>query len=217
MPTSENVENEDDESTKVGLQEPSESTSVEGGTETSATFRSEQGTTHNGRGRNKLMWGIIACVAIAILAICGVLFSKFSEKKEVVSPSSVQELNESKPHGGKDNRSNVRTNSADKPTSAQQNTEQGEASTPSSVEPSNNNTSPTVNQSSNSQASQPEPTSSPQQPSNSAQSSNTQTGQSEVASKVENALKNKQNPNNGGAVQSAEEKVQSASKKSKKK
>ena len=214
---SEDVENEDDESTKVGLHEPSESTSAEGGAETSATFRGEQGTTHNGRGRNKLMWGIIACVAIAILAICGVLFSKFSEKKEVVSPSSVQELNESKPHGGKDKRSNVRTNSADKPTSAQQNTEQGEASTPSSVEPSNNNTSPTVNKSSNSQASQPEPTSSPQQPSNSAQSSNTQTGQSEVASKVENALKNKQNPNNGGAVQSAEEKVQSASKKSKKK
>ena len=208
---SEDVENEDDESTKVGLHEPSESTSVEGGAETSATFRSEQGTTHNGRGRNKLMWGIIACVAIAILAICGVLFSKFHEKKEVV-PSSVQELNESKPHDGKDNRSNVRGNSADKPTSSQTNNEQGDTSTPSSVEPSNNNTSTTGSQSSNSHASQQEQTTPNPQPSNSAQSSNTQTGQSGVVPKVENALKNKNKPvEEGGAVQSAEEKVQNAS------
>ena len=217
LSASEDVENEDDESTKIGLHEPSESTSVEGGAETSATFRGEQGTTHNGRGRNKLMWGIIACVAIAILAIFGVLFSKFPDKKEVV-PSSVQELNDSKPNGGKDNKSNVRTNSADKPTSTQTNNEQGETSTPSSVEPSNNNSSTTGNQSSNSHASQQEQTTPNPQPSNSTQSSNTQTGQSEVASKVENALKNKNKPvEEGGAVQSAEEKVQSASKKSKKK
>ena len=160
------------------------------------------------------MWGIIACVAIAILAICGVLFSKFPEKKEVV-PSSVQELNESKPHGGKDNRSNVRTNSDDKPTSSQPDKEQGEASAPSSVEPSNNSSSPSGNQSSNSQASQPGQTTTPQQPSNPAQSLNSQTGQTEVVSKVENALKNKKKQNNGGAVQSAEEKVQSASNKKK--
>ena len=212
LSASEDVENEDDESTKVGLHEPSESTSAEGGAETSATFRGEQGTTHNGRGRNKLMWGIIACVAIAILAICGVLFSKFPEKKEVV-PSSVQELNESKPHDGKDNRSNVRTNSAGKLTSSQPDKEQDEASTPSSVESSNNNTSLTGNQSTDSQASQPEQTTSSQQPSHPTQSSDSQTGQSRVATKVENALKNKKKQNDGGAVQSAEEKIKSASKK----
>ena len=172
LSASEDVENEDDEITKVGLHEPSESTSAEGGAETSATFRGEQGTTHNGRGRNKLLWGIIACVAIAILAICGVLFSKFPEKKEVV-PSSVQELKDSKPHGDKDYKSNVRTNSADKPTSTQTNNEQGETSTSSSVDPSNNNSSTTGNQSSNSQASQQEQTTPPPQPSNSEQSSNT--------------------------------------------
>lgn len=212
LSASEDVENEDDEITKVGLHDPSESTSVAGGAETSATFRGEQGTTHNGRGRNKLMWGIIACVAIAILAICGVLFSKFPEKKEVGS-SSVQELNESKPHGGKDNRSNVRGNSADKPTSSQTNNEQGETSTPSSVEPSNNNSSPTGSQSSNSQSSQQEQTSPNPQPSNLTQSSNPQTGQSGVASMVENAFKNKKKPVEDGAVQSEEEKVQSVSKK----
>lgn len=216
LSASEDVENEDDESTKVGLHEPSESTSAEGGAETSATFRGEQGTTHNGRGRNKLMWGIIACVAIAILAICGVLFSKFPEKKEVAPPSSVQELNESIPHGGRNNRSNVRPNSAGKPTSPQLNNGQVETSTSSSVEPSNNSSSPTGNQSSNSQASQQGQTFPTPQPSNSAQSSNSQTGQSGVASKVENALKNTKKKNDGGAVQSAEEKVQNASKKVKK-
>ena len=154
----------------------------------------------------------VAVAVIAILAICGVLFSKFPEKKEVGS-SSVQELNESKPHGGKDNRSNVRGNSADKPTSSQTNNEQGETSTPSSVEPSNNNSSPTGSQSSNSQSSQQEQTSPNPQPSNLTQSSNTQTGQSGVASMVENAFKNKKKPVEDGAVQSEEEKVQSVSKK----
>lgn len=217
LSASEDVENEDDESTKVGLHEPSESTTVEGGAEASATFRGEQGTTHNGRGRNKLMWGIIACVAIAILAICGVLFSKFPEKKEL-APSSIQELNDSKPHSGKDNRSNVRTNSADKPISIQPNNEQGETSTPSSVESSNNTSSPTGNQYSNSQAAQQGQTVPNPQPSNSAQSSNTQTGQSGVVSKVENALKNKNKPvEEGGTVKSEEEKVQSASNKVRKK
>lgn len=45
--------------------------------ETTATFHSEQGANHKDRGCNKRLWGILACIAIAILAICGILFSKF--------------------------------------------------------------------------------------------------------------------------------------------
>ena len=135
------------------------------------------------------MWGIIACVAIAILAICGVLFSKSPEKKEVASPRE-QKINGPKSHGNASG-TNGKTTSADNKTSAQPNAEQGDTLISSSGEPPINNSSPAGNPSSNSQASQPEQTSSPQQSSNPAQSLNSQTGQSGVATKVENALKNK--------------------------
>ena len=54
--------------------------------ETSATFPGEQGANHKDRGCNKRLWGILACIAIAILAICGILFSKSPEKKDVAQP-----------------------------------------------------------------------------------------------------------------------------------
>ena len=43
--------------------------------ESSATFPGEQGANHKDRGCNKRLWGILACIAIAILALCGILFS----------------------------------------------------------------------------------------------------------------------------------------------
>ena len=211
IPESETEVTELDESTKADVGNSSETTAVQGGAGTSATFHGEQGTNHNGRRRNKLMWGIIACVAIAILAICGVLFSKFPEKKEVASPSE-QKINGSKPHGRKKGRTNGNTTSADNKTSAQTNTEQGDTSTLSSGEPSNNNSSPTGNPSPNSQALQPEQTSSTPQTSGQTQNSGSQLSSQETLSKIKDASISSQNSDNGGAVQSAEENVQSASK-----
>ena len=54
--------------------------------ESSATFPGEQGANHKDRGCNKRLWGILACVAIAVLALCGILFSKSPEKKDVAQP-----------------------------------------------------------------------------------------------------------------------------------
>lgn len=88
--TGENTDVSSSETKEVNANDSSKKTAVEGGTETPATFHGVQRTTVYGGGRNKLMWRIIACVAIAILAICGVIFSKSSEKKEVEQPS-VQE------------------------------------------------------------------------------------------------------------------------------
>lgn len=86
IPESETEAAEVDESTKTDVGNSSETTAVQGGAGTSATFRGEQGANHNGRRRNKVMWGIIACVAIAVLALCGILFSKSPEGKEVAQP-----------------------------------------------------------------------------------------------------------------------------------
>lgn len=76
----------DSQSTKAGQTASSGSPAVGGGTEASAMFRGEQGTTHNGSGRNKNMWEVLACVAITVLALCGILFSKSPEGKEVAQP-----------------------------------------------------------------------------------------------------------------------------------
>ena len=54
--------------------------------ETSATSQGVQRDNNKGRGRNKIMWGVLACVAIALLALCGILFSKSPEKKDVAQP-----------------------------------------------------------------------------------------------------------------------------------
>lgn len=86
VPASNDEETQDSQSTEVRPTTSSESSAVGGGTETSATFPDEQGANHKDRGCNKRLWGILACIAIAILAICGILFSKFPEKKEVVQP-----------------------------------------------------------------------------------------------------------------------------------
>ena len=93
-PTSQQEEVEQNgDSTKAVLPHSSESTAVEGGTADSATFHGKQGSNVHVGGRHKLMWRILACIAIAILAICGFLFSKFSEKKEIVPPPA-QETSE---------------------------------------------------------------------------------------------------------------------------
>lgn len=210
LSTSEDEKNEDDESTKVGLQESSESTSVEGGAGTSATFPGEQGTDHIGRGRNKLMWGIIACVAIAILAICGVLFSKFS-KEEVAQPP-IQESSTHEAGIGKTRSNNTGGKTTTPQKAATQNPEQGESSTEPSQEQGITSSTAPEGQSTNS-----EQTSSTSQPAHSGEATSTQTAPPSKTSnfqKAGNALKNKQNSNEGGgAVQSEEEKVQSASKK----
>lgn len=54
--------------------------------ETSAMSQGVQRDNNKGRGRNKIMWGVLACVAIALLALCGILFSKSPEKKDVAQP-----------------------------------------------------------------------------------------------------------------------------------
>lgn len=54
----------------------------------SATSNSPQKENHHDKGRNKLAWRVFVCLVVALLAICGVLFTKGSDKKEVVSPQS---------------------------------------------------------------------------------------------------------------------------------
>lgn len=76
-PTSE-IDEETTENSKVGFVPFSESIAAE----TSAAFRMKQVTVSNGGGDNKLIWRIIMGISIAILAICGVFFSKFQLKKE---------------------------------------------------------------------------------------------------------------------------------------
>lgn len=78
-PTSEINENEETiENTKVGFFSHSESIAAEN----SAVFRMKQVAVSNGGGDNKLIWRIIMGISVAILAICGVFFSKFQLKKE---------------------------------------------------------------------------------------------------------------------------------------
>lgn len=86
VPASNDEDTKDSQSTKVGQTASSGSPAVGGGTEASATFRSGQGANHKDRGGNQIMWGVLACVAIAVLALCGILFSKSPEKKDVAQP-----------------------------------------------------------------------------------------------------------------------------------
>lgn len=63
------------------------STAASGGANlASATSNGQQKGNHNDKGRKKLTWRVFVCLVVALLAICGVLFTKFPEKKEVVSP-----------------------------------------------------------------------------------------------------------------------------------
>lgn len=54
--------------------------------ENSAMSQGVQRANNKGSGRNKNIWGILACVAIAVLALCGILFSKSPEKKDIAQP-----------------------------------------------------------------------------------------------------------------------------------
>ena len=88
-----NTPNEDnDESTKASTLRNQASTAASGvAKRTFATFRRWQKVNHNDKGRNKLVWRVFVCL-VALLAICGVLFTKFPEKKEVVSPQGEEHL-----------------------------------------------------------------------------------------------------------------------------
>lgn len=89
-----------DESTKVSVHNEKESTAVEGGAESSATFRGKPGTTHNDRGRNKLVWGIFAGIAVAVLTVAGYLISKHHEDEEVTQPT-IQHIHKPVPQKSK--------------------------------------------------------------------------------------------------------------------
>ena len=86
VPASNDEDTKDSQSTKVGQTASSGSPAVGGATEASATFPGGQGANHKDRGSNQIMWGVLACVAIAVLALCGILFSKSPEGKEVAQP-----------------------------------------------------------------------------------------------------------------------------------
>lgn len=86
VPASNDEDTKDSQSTKVGQTASSASPAVGGATEASATFRSGQGANHKDRGGNQIMWGVLACVAIAVLALCGIFFSKSPVGKEVAQP-----------------------------------------------------------------------------------------------------------------------------------
>lgn len=86
VPASNDEDTKESQSTKAGQTASSGLPAVGGGTEASAMFRSGHGANHNGSGRNKNMWGVLACVAIAVLALCCILFSKSPEKKDVAQP-----------------------------------------------------------------------------------------------------------------------------------
>ncbi len=97
VPASNDEDTKDSQSTKVGQTASSGSPAVGGGTEASATFRSGQGANHKDRGGNQIMWGVLACVAIAVLTLCGILFSKSPEKKDVAQPPA-KAVRERNPH-----------------------------------------------------------------------------------------------------------------------
>lgn len=134
-----------DESVKVSLTPSSKSAVVEGGAEAPATFHSLQEKANNGRRCNNLMWKIFACVAISILAICGVFFSKFSEKKVVVPPK-VHGVKASKPQGGKSHISSTEKSSTEHKATSQNNKEQGDTTSLPSVETPINGSDQTENQ-----------------------------------------------------------------------
>lgn len=65
--------------------------------ENSAMSQGVQRANNKGSGRNKNIWGILACVAIAVLTLCGILFSKSPEKKDVAQPPA-KAVRERNPH-----------------------------------------------------------------------------------------------------------------------
>ena len=99
VPATEKEESPNDESKKTGMAQSSSSTAAEGGAEASATFQGERKTSNQRGGHNKLKWGIIACAAIAILGICGIFQSRFTEKQEILTPS--KEKSTQNPKGAK--------------------------------------------------------------------------------------------------------------------
>lgn len=205
-------ETEEDESEKMSATVSSESTAVEGGTETSAVFLSKKETTDKDGGRNKLMWGIIACVAIAILAICGVLFSKFPKKEEVeVAQPPVQKTGIQKSQINKSREAVPEKISTESDAPSKNTTEQGTPPPASSNEHHTSAPNTSSDQSSTTKPSKTEESASTT--ANVEQAAGSQAGQSNNPSRVnqaEAAIQKATDDNTGNVVQSEETKVKQA-------
>lgn len=189
--------------------ESSTTTAVEGGTETSATFHRQQGTHNNGGKRSKLMWGIIACLAVAILAIGGTYISRFLEEKVTQPP--VQETDIQQPQEGENRDAAAGKTSTELKTPAKNNPESGSSTSVASDSP-NTVVTDTVPPAP-SQASNPDTTS---HSTPSGQGTGSQSGHSNNQVRINQAgaaLKNRTNTNAGTVPQSDQDKVKQANRK----
>lgn len=207
---SKKIKNEsNDTSTKESVPVSKEAMNLKGDTEDiSGAFRRQQGTNYNYKKCKKLMQIIFACIVIALLAICVVFFSKFSEKK-AITPSPKEEMqnsnqqkhNENRPPTGQTNVKPGKTEHGSQSSSAITGTD----------ESSNAATTPIDAIQAQESAAQPNSsdTGQPQAPNEQQTNGNgLNHGGSSQLQNIQDAIGGKQTSNDVGTVQSAATKVQ---------